>query len=131
VVWATKDRRPTIGDIEEIELRRSLELTIADLDLVPHAIGFMPDHVHLAISIPPKVPVAEAVRRLKGASSHAVNQAAQPSSGSAFAWQPEYGALTFGEKALSGVVAYVNEQRERHAGRTLWPPLERMADRDT
>jgi putative transposase len=62
LVWATRDRLPLIGESDEQAIRRSFELTYADLDLIPHAEGFMPDHVHLAVSIPPKVAVSEAVR---------------------------------------------------------------------
>jgi hypothetical protein len=53
-VWATRDRIPLIGTVEEAVIRRSVDLTVADLDLIPHAFGFTPDHDHVAVSIPPK-----------------------------------------------------------------------------
>ncbi len=126
LVWATQSRLPLIGDQEETLIRRSLELTIVDLDLIPHAVGTMPDHVHVVVSIPPKIAVAEVLKRMKGASSHAVNQAERLPDSSRFGWQSEYGALTFGEKALASVINYVRHQAERHATNKTWPQLERI-----
>jgi REP-associated tyrosine transposase len=87
----------------------------------------MPDHVHLAVSIPPKQAVARVVGRVKGVSSHAVN-AAQPNRPEPFAWQTEYGALSFGHRALDDVVAYVNDQSRRHANGQLLRGLERWIE---
>jgi putative transposase len=125
LTWATRDREPLIGQAEEAVIRRSMDLTFADLDLIPHAVGFMPEHVHVAVSIPPKVALAEAVKRLKGASAHAVNKAAGNGPRSTFGWQAEYGALSFGDNALPRVVAYVERQAEHHAAGKLWAKLER------
>jgi hypothetical protein len=45
-----------------------------------------------------------------------------------FAWQSEYGVLSFSEKALTNVVAYVCHQPERHAEHRTWPGLERASE---
>ena len=127
LVWATRDRAPLIGEREEILIRRSFELTFADLDAIPHAIGFMPDHVHLAVSAPPKIAPAELVRRLNGASTHAVNSR-ENHHGARFAWQGEYGVLSFGEQALPDVVAYVDDQPARHASNMAWTRIEQTSE---
>ena len=124
VIWSTKNREAIIGDEEQQLIERSFALTLSDLDIVTHAVGFMPDHVHLAVSIPPRVAVAKAVRRLKGGSSHALNHR-QSGRAKGFAWQSEYGVLTFGERALPDVVRYVRQQKERHAAQTIIHALER------
>jgi putative transposase len=128
IVWVTKGREPLIQEPAEAIVRRSLRTTFIELSVIPHAVGMMPDHVHVAVSIPPKVAVADLIRRMKGASSHAVNHAETVHSADAFAWQPEYGAVTFGENSLPRVVAYIENQRQHHAGGTLWPTLERITD---
>ena len=128
LVWATRDRLPLIGDVEEAAVRHSFALTITDLDLIPNAIGVMPDHVHVAVSVPPKIAVAEAVRRLKGASANAVNSRTGEPRGETFRWQADYGALSFGDSALASVVEYVEHQRGRHATGRLWAKLERADD---
>jgi len=73
IVWTTKNRHAWIGNLEEEIISASLTSTFDDLDVIPHAVGYMPDHVHVVVSVPPKVAVADLVRRMKGASSHAVN----------------------------------------------------------
>jgi putative transposase len=128
LIWATKGREPLIGEAEEAILRRSWKVTLAERQVIPHAIGVMPDHVHFALSVPPKLAVADLVRLLKGASSHAVNHVGSSRSTGVFGWQPEYGGLTFGELALPRVIAYVENQREHHAASTLWPTLERIVE---
>jgi putative transposase len=79
----------------------------------------MPDHLHLAVSIPPKVAIADIVRRLKSASSLIVNRAEGEGEKGRFAWQAEYGVISLGERSLPDVVAYVRNQRAHHADRTV------------
>jgi putative transposase len=124
IVWTTSHRASVLDDEAERLIERSVTLTVEDLAIVPHAIGIMPDHVHLAVSIPPRIAVADAVKRFKGASSRALNQR-HSAAGGAFAWQAEYGVLTFGERALPDVVRYVQEQKSRHAANNLIRALER------
>jgi putative transposase len=127
LIWTTKNREPLIGREEEALIRRSFELTISNLDLIPHAIGVMPDHVHVVVSAPPKISPSEIVRRFKGASSREMNKR-EDRSLSTFAWQDEYGVLSFGERALPTIVEYVMNQPTHHANGTLWPGLERTSD---
>jgi putative transposase len=129
LVWATKQREPVIAEREENAVRQSIMATVADLELMARAIGCMPDHVHVVVGIPPKLAVADVVKRLKGASSHAVNnlptwQGREP----AFAWQAEYGAHTVGERGLPTAIDYVLNQKERHAARAIYPSLERITN---
>lgn len=128
IVWATRGRHPLIGEKEEAIIRRSLEATFNELDVIPHAVGMMPDHIHIAVSNPPKVSVADLVRRAKGASSHALNHADDRTTEPTFACQSEYGAVSFGEKALPDVINCINNQKERHAEKRLWPTLERLSE---
>ena len=125
-VWATKGRKLLIDEANERLIARSIRTTCTDQRAILHALGAMPDHVHVAVSIPPSIAVASFVGRLKGASAHAVNDAQGRADGSRFAWQAEYGAFSFTEKSLAEIVAYVENQRERHAARQLWHTLERI-----
>ena len=123
-IWTTYGREPVINDEVEAIIRRSLELTFDDLDAIPHAVGIMPDHMHVVVSAPPKVSPMELVKRMKGASSRRIHKELDPS----FAWQDEYGVFSFSERALPTVRAYVENQRQHHADGTLWPGLERTSD---
>jgi putative transposase len=124
ITWATKDRLPLIDPEWEIDLYSYIWGKATALDCIPHAIGGMPDHVHIVISIPPKLSIAKLIGQLKGASSHHVNE--NYANGS-FAWQAEYGVTSFSEKALARIVDYVKRQKEHHAQKTTETTLENSA----
>ncbi len=130
VVWGTRDRLPTIDDRREPILRRLLTGAAREEDSLIHAIGIMPDHVHVVLSIPPKAPVSRVVAKLKGSSSHylAKHKLAAPHAGWT-GWQSEYGILSFAERDLDSVVRYVTHQRERHANNQINQALEQMIAR--
>lgn len=123
VVWSTKLREPVIDAKLEQIIARSLRTTIAEMSGICFAIGFMPDHVHVTVPAPPSVAVSDVVKRMKGASARAVNQAM---SARLFGWQPEYGVLSFGEKNLPDVIDYIENQKARHSDNRVWPLPERI-----
>ena len=121
IVWGTKNRLALIDPAWEKDLYGYLWGKATALECIPHAIGGMADHIHVAISIPPKFPIATTIGQLKGASSYHVNK--NYASGS-FMWQAEYGVLSFSEKSLSVVANYVNHQKRHHANESLNLELE-------
>ncbi len=123
VVWGTKNRLALIDPAWEKDLYGYIWGKATALECIPHAIGGMPDHIHVAISIPPKLSVATSIGQLKGASSHHINQRYADRS---FMWQAEYGVLSFSEKALSRIVDYVNNQKKHHADNTLDTAMENL-----
>jgi putative transposase len=116
VVSGTKHRLPLIESAWEADLHGYILGKATALECIPHAINGMSDHLHVVISIPPKLSVATLVGKLKGASSHHVNKRYMDS---AFAWQAEYGVLSFSERSLSRVVDYVKNQKKHHEQNTL------------
>ena len=124
VVWGTKKREHIIMDNRIELIRSSLTATALEYEAIVHAIGMMPDHVHVAISIPPKIAVSELIGRMKGASSRRVNMVTGDHL-EGFGWQPEFGVFTFSKRGLDEVVAYVDNQREIHAKRLMKPVYER------
>jgi putative transposase len=122
IVWGTKNRLPLIESAWEKELHGYIWGKATALECIPHAINGMSDHLHVVVSIPPKLSVATTIGHLKGSSSHRVNEFFVPDH--SFAWQAEYGALTFSEKSLALVVDYVKNQRKHHAGNTLDTVME-------
>jgi len=126
-VWSTKNRLPLIDSTLEPELYRAIAAKVKDMEGFVHAIGGVEDHVHLAVSIPPKVAPAKFVGDVKGNSSHYVNHIIKPEFD--FYWQDEYGVLSFGEKNLSAIVRYIHNQKKHHADRTLIAAMEWMDER--
>ena len=129
ITWSTKGRTPTLTGEKVPAIERSLRTTCREQKALVHALFLMPDHVHLAVSIPPGLAVATLVSRLKGSSSHLIRHA-EPNPDPSFAWQSEYGVVTFGEKQLPDVVAYVENQPARHKDRTTWSKLEQDCDNE-
>jgi putative transposase len=126
LVWGTKNRESLIDDAREETIRRSIRATCETHRALVHGIGVMPDHVHLAVSVPPRISVSNFVQFVKGSSSHLINQTEGGTTEGTFAWQAEYGALTFGERSMEDVVAYVENQRAHHADNTIRSAYEQL-----
>ncbi len=121
VVWGTKNRLSLIDPAWEADLYGYIWGKATALECIPHAINGMPDHFHIAISIPPKLAIATLIGQLKGASSHHINEKYGEG---LLVWQAEYGVLSFSEKSLPTIVSYVKNQKTHHAGNTLNAAME-------
>jgi putative transposase len=116
LIWATFERKPILTAESEKVFYGVLYGKAKELDLKVHAAGNVDDHVHIVLSIPPKLSVADCVRHLKDASAYAINH--MPNSDGQFKWQEGYGALSIGERFLETVIAYAARQKEHHKERT-------------
>ena len=119
LVWATKNRLPLIGPEFEEKLHAYLRHKASEMECKVYALNGWQDHVHLVMSIPSKLSVAEVVKRLKGASSHEFSE---------LYWQRGYGALSVSERNLGVALEYVMRQKDHHAQQTAFPKLERCED---
>lgn len=129
VVWATKNRESLITPENEPIIISVIRNKSAQLECEVLAVNGGQDHVHVAVSIPPRLAVADWVGQVKGASSYEVNTRF-PNTTPRFAWQSGYSVLTFGTKDLAFVVDYIANQKEHHASDKLEPYLERVDDPD-
>ena len=123
-VWSTKDRLTLVDSLIEARLYRAIVAKAQELNTTVHATGGIEDHVHLVVSVPPKVALSEFIGLVKGNSSHFVNHVIMP--GFYFAWQAEYGVQSFSEKDLPAVVNYVKHQKEHHLQGEIWEKLEQV-----
>ncbi len=126
LIWATSDRQPAITLEREKMIYGVLYRKAKELGLIIHAAGNVDDHMHVVVSIPPKISVADCVKHLKGASAHAVNK--MPGSQNDFKWQEGYGALSISEQSLETVMAYAARQKEHHQGRSAAPEYEQLEE---
>ena len=69
IVWITKYRKPILGGAIGERARELIRQTCAGLDVYIVKGHISKDHVHLLVSVPPKIGVSELVKRLKGRSS--------------------------------------------------------------
>jgi REP-associated tyrosine transposase len=110
----------------EAVLHRYIRHKCHELAVFVHALNSMPDHVHLACTLPTQVAIADFVEVIKGSSAHFVNH--RPGSEERLYWQTGYGALTFSRRDLPRVVDYVRKQKEHHAGKKLSGEMERCSE---
>lgn len=88
------------------------------------ALGGIADHVHLLVSMPATLNIADLVKHIKGASSHLLASQQRAQKDGFFKWQGAYGACTVSPSALSKVAHYITHQRAHHAARSLLAELE-------
>ena len=123
-VWGVKERHPLILPEFETELYRVMAAKVIEFDGIVHAIGGVEDHVHIAVTVPPKHTLSRFIGEVKGGSSHFVNHVVKPDF--EFYWQNEYGVLSFGERNLSTIVRYIHNQKQHHADGTIQKELEQV-----
>ncbi len=127
LIWATFNRQPLLTPENEKLFYGVLYGKASELGLKVHAAGNVENHVHVVVSIPPTLAVADCVRQIKGASAYAINHTLHKHG--TFKWQAGYGALSFGERSLERVMAYAAGQKEHHQQRTTLALYERLEER--
>ena len=105
LVWATWKREPLLTAGRREKAYGAILGKARDLQVIVHAIGGTENHIHLVVSIPPRLAVANVVSQLKGRSSHYATD--EHGASRDFQWQEGYGALTFGDRSMPDIVAYV------------------------
>jgi REP element-mobilizing transposase RayT len=117
VIFSTKNREPWISQDLEERVWKFLGGIARENGMKALLVGGMPDHVHLALALPPAQSVSKAWQLLKGGSSKWIKDALAGMRG--FAWQDGYGAFTVSKSNLSEVLAYIQNQREHHRIKTF------------
>jgi REP element-mobilizing transposase RayT len=108
-VFSTKDRRPLIPAARTAELYAYLGGIARGEGFLLVAAGGTANHLHLLFVLPATCPLAHAVQKLKGSSSHWM--------GKGFAWQEGYGAFSVSPSQVDVVKGYIENQEEHHRKR--------------
>lgn len=124
LIWAAKHRQPIITPQRESLIFTTIRRVANELDSQILAMNGTLDHIHIAAAIPPSRAIAQWVKHCKGTSSRLVNE--QIPGDERFAWQSGYGVLTFGQKVLPFIVAYIDQQKQHHTTNQLQPYLEQI-----
>jgi|GEM_PF-802511 len=123
IVWATKNREPLLTADVEPKIYSLLRNKALGLGASVFALNGYLDHVHLVVSIPPKIAISKFVGQVKAVASVRFNQSGHLAS--PFYWQEEYSIFSFDRKRLPYFVAYVEQQKEHHSKNRIIPVLER------
>ena len=110
IVFSTKERLPLITNVIKPQLLAYIGGLAKELKGKPIIINGMSDHVHLLVSLPPTISIAEAMRFIKANSSKWVTQKFEKP----FEWQKGYGAFSVSRSGVSSVVEYIQNQEEHH-----------------
>ena len=116
LVWITKYRKPVLrGEIGR-RVRDLIRQTCVQLDVQILSGAVQPDHVHLLVSVPPKVSVSELMQRIKGRSSHKImqeyNEMRRQFWGRHF-WARGYFAASSGNVTDEMIKQYIEQQGEK------------------
>ena len=111
-VFTTKDRRNLIPPELQEQLSAYLFGIAKNLGIKLMAAGGMSDHIHILICLPPSLPLAEAIQKLKANSSRWLGD-----QGVRFEWQKGYGAFSVSPPLLNTVKAYIRRQPDHHRKR--------------
>ena len=122
LVWGTYLRYPLITEDKEAAFFRCTEAECVRLGCTVLATGGMPDHVHLALTLPTPLSMGKLMKQVKGVSSAFARD--QLYAGDFFGWQEGYGAFSFSQTQCDKVIHYIKNQKQHHAKKTLWPSVE-------
>ncbi len=127
IVWGTKKRLPLITPEIELLINKYLFKKIIEYEGQQLALNMVEDHIHLLVSIPPKISIAEFVHNIKGSTTYYINTN-QGEQG--FYWQAGYGVLSLSERGIPFVKEYIAKQKRRHANKNLINVLEYIPKED-
>jgi len=109
IVFGTKSGRSRIQGETRNRLWNNLRDTIRQYGATLVEIGGTDDHVHLLVTMPPKVSVSVLLCAAKANSSKWMND-----EGHLFAWQAGYAAFSVSASNLEKVAAYIRGQDTLH-----------------
>lgn len=112
IVFRTYRSERTISEEYERDLYAYLYGIAKNLHCQTYRIGGMPDHVHMFVSLPPTLPIAEFVQRLKTDSSKWMK--ANPNFPNFRGWGREYAGFSYSLRDKDIIVGYIMRQKEHH-----------------
>jgi len=113
LVFSTKNRERLISNKMQERLWPYMTGICKNHDMLPFAVGGMPDHVHVLFRLPPTLALARAITLIKSNSSKWMGE-----HGRYFAWQEGYGAFSVSSSSISSVIKYIDGQELHHRKRT-------------
>ncbi len=103
--FSTKGRRPLITPGLQARLWPFMGGIARKNEMKALAIGGVEDHIHLLLSLPSTLTIANAMQQIKGASSKWVHETFGEHGH--FAWQEGYGAFSIGVSQVGRTIAYI------------------------
>ncbi len=105
LIFSTKNRIAIVDNDLLTKLRLLFKKTEEELNIIIHIMNGYQDHIHLLLSVPPKLSLSDTIRRLKGGSSHGI---------SSLYWQDGYAIFTVSPSSFNSVFNYIKNQKKHH-----------------
>ncbi len=112
IVFSVKGRR---GFLDEQRMHRLCEYVagiVRNVKCKLYIANGPEDHIHIAVSLRPEVPLADFVRTIKTNTSRWIHQTFDDMQ--EFGWQDGYSAFTVSYSGLDNVFEYIKGQLEHH-----------------
>jgi REP element-mobilizing transposase RayT len=123
-VFSAKERRPLLTTAINERLWPYLGGITRENDIKALAIGGVPDHVHLLLSLPATLSVSKAMQLLKGNSSKWLHETFPQLRQHDFAWQEGSGTFSIGVSGVKDTIHYIQTQEEHHRKKSFHEELE-------
>jgi putative transposase len=114
LVFVTKYRTKLLDQVKGNNLVEIFLNICEDKKYLLHGVEILQDHVHILISIPPDISIAEAVKHLKGISSRQIREKHPELKTLPNLWTSGYSVDTLGDKNVAQIMAYLQKQKEHH-----------------
>jgi REP-associated tyrosine transposase len=116
-VFSTKGRRNLITPDIRNRLWSYIGGIARENSMSALAVGGTLNHVHVLLSIPQTMSIAQVMQKIKGVSSKWVHDEFPKHRD--FKWQKGYGAFGIGLSQMKRTVEYIENQEEHHKGKTF------------
>jgi putative transposase len=112
VTFSTKNRLPLIPETVEADLYAYIGGICRRMESPLLAIGGVPDHVHMMVSLSKTVALSHLMLEVKRDSSKWIKE--KDAALRAFGWQDGYFGFSIGESGVDALRAYIANQKEHH-----------------
>ena len=117
IVFRTKNSRMTISEPNERLMYKYIFETSQNIGCTIHRIGGMPDHIHILVSLPPTLAVAQYVETVKTSLSKCFGHS--PEFPAFEGWASGYAAITYSTREKDMIVNYIKGQKAHHKTRSF------------
>jgi putative transposase len=112
IIWSTKGRRRLIHPEWAERLHAYLGSVARAKNSKLLAVNSVPDHVHLYVSLPSTISIADLVNAFKSNSSRWIRQTFPNQNW--FSWQEGYAAFSVSRSRAQELIEYIHGQHEHH-----------------
>jgi REP element-mobilizing transposase RayT len=117
ITWSTDDRARVFHNNTKIQLKDFFLEKAKEMNTPVLSVNVQPEHIHLLIDLPSNLCLADLVQKIKGSSSHWINE--QKLVHAKFSWQRGYGAFSVSASQLEVVKKYIQNQDAHHKKKTF------------